>query len=126
MPQAFLQFGDAISRRKAHAKNEKQPWLKKSAVGSRARTRDGKSIEGTSWIASCSFTTVSAPVGSELHKASPLALPRICQGSQHSLAEAIQQCHFSTYEMAARKAEDPAEQCAVRKPTLCVSSLGFI
>ncbi|CAE7197934.1 Tut4 [Symbiodinium natans] len=58
MPQAFLQFGDAISRRKAHAKNEK-------------------------YIMDCQL---------QLH-----------YSSQHSLAEAIQQCHFSTYEMASYK-----------------------
>eukprot|EP00439_Symbiodinium_sp_Y106_P081938 s966_g21.t1 len=58
MPQAYLQFGDSASRRKAHAKNEK-------------------------YILDCQL---------QLH-----------YSSQHSLAEAIQQCHFSTYEMASYK-----------------------
>mmetsp|Transcript_39831 Transcript_39831/g.92196 ORF Transcript_39831/g.92196 Transcript_39831/m.92196 type:complete len:683 (+) Transcript_39831:190-2238(+) len=58
MPQAFLQFGDAASRRKAHTKNER-------------------------YITDCQL---------QLH-----------YSTQHSLAEAVQQCHFSTYEMASYK-----------------------
>lgn len=56
--QAFLQFGDAASRRKAHTKNEK-------------------------YICDCQL---------QLH-----------YSSQHSLAEALTQCQFSTYEMASYK-----------------------
>ncbi|CAE7622947.1 TUT4 [Symbiodinium pilosum] len=58
LPQAFLQFGDAAARRRAHTKNEK-------------------------YVSDCQL---------QLH-----------YSTQHSLAEAIQQCHFSTYEMASYK-----------------------
>lgn len=58
MAQAFLQFGDSASRRRAHTKNEK-------------------------YICDCQL---------QLH-----------YSSQHSLAEALTQCSFSTYEMASYK-----------------------
>lgn len=58
MAQAFFQFGDAASRRRAHTKNEK-------------------------YICDCQL---------QLH-----------YSSQHSLAEALTQCQFSTYEMASYK-----------------------